>query len=173
MDVHRVIRAIKTPVTLLLLLALVYLGARWGWDAARAPIPPRPPKPCVVKEIGPELKPEHVYVAVYNGSETNGLAKRVGSILSADGFKVFKRVNAERHDYPNSVVVGHSEDSPEVKLVRLAFQGIEFRADGRIDHTVDVIIGAQQPTPAESPKLTVALPEKKACLPQISDSEVE
>lgn len=172
MDSRRVIRAIKTPLTLLALVAFVWFAARWGWDAARAPIPPRPPQPCIVREVGPELKPEHVYVQVYNGSKTNGLAKRLGSILSADGFKVIKRVNADRDDYEASEVVGHAEDSPEVILVRQAFQDIAFRADGRIDHTVDVVIGNQQPAPVEAPTLGVPLPDGTACLPQVNVSEV-
>lgn len=167
MDSRSIVRAIKTPVTLVLLVAAVYFAARWGWDAARAPIPPRPMPPCVVKQVGPTLLPEHVYVQVYNGSKTNGLAKRLGQILSADGFKVIKRVNADRNDYLVSEVVGNSEDSPEVVLVRQAFEGIAFRADGRADRTVDVIIGEQQPVILESPELGVALPDGTACLPDI------
>ena len=165
MDARQVVRALKTPVTLVILVALVYFAAQWGWDAARQPIPKRPPDPCVVKQIGPTLQPEHVYVNVLNGSKTNGLAKRLGQILSADGFKVYSRVNAERDDHPASEVVGHSEDAPEVVLVRQAFQDIPFRADGRADRFVDVIIGEVQPVPAEHPEFGVELPNGTACLP--------
>jgi len=165
MDARQVVRALKTPVTLLILVALVYFAAQWGWDKAREPIPPTPPPPCVVKEVGPVLQPEHVYVNVLNGSKTNGLASRLGQILSADGFKVFKRWNADRDDYAVSEVVGHSEDAPEVVLVRQAFQDIAFRADGREDRFVDVIIGEEQPVLAENPEFGVALPDGKACLP--------
>ena len=165
MDARQVARVLKTPVTLLILVALVYFAARWGWDKAREPIPPRPPEPCVVKEIGPVLQPEHVWVNVLNGSKTNGVAKRLGQILSADGFKVYSRVNADRDDYPTSEIVGHSEDAPEVVLVRQAFQDIPFRADARADRFVDVIIGETQPVPAEAPQFGVELPDGKACLP--------
>ncbi|MDO5534982.1 MAG: LytR C-terminal domain-containing protein [Propionibacteriaceae bacterium] len=168
MDARRVIRALKTPVTLLILLGLVYFAARWGYDAARAPIPPRPPEPCVVKDVGPTLLPEHVYVSVYNGSTADGVAKRLGQILSADGFKVYKRTNAERDDHAQSVVVGHSEDSPEVVLVRQAFENIGFQADARPDRSVDVIIGAEQPTPHPAPEFGVPLPDGKACLPELN-----
>lgn len=168
MHARQVIRALKTPVTLIILVGLVYFAARWGWDNARAPIPPRPTDPCVVKQIGPELLPEHVYVNVLNGSTTNGLAKRLGQILSADGFKVYKRVNADHDDYAVSEVVGHSEDAPEVVLVRQAFQDIAFRADGREDRFVDVIIGAEQPVPADHPQFGVPLPEGTACLPDVT-----
>lgn len=165
MDARRVIRALKTPVTLLILVALVYFAAQWGWDEARKPIPKRPPDPCVIKQVGPVLKPENVYVNVLNGSKTNGLARRLGQVLSAEGFKVYQRWNADRDDYPTSEVVGHSEDAPEVILVRQAFQDIPFRADGRADRFVDVIIGEAQPVPLERPEFGVELPDGTACLP--------
>jgi len=172
MDTNQMVRTFKTPVTLVLLLALVYFTATWGWAALREPIAQRPAEPCVVQQIGPELTPEHVYVQVFNGSKSNGLAKRLGSILSADGFKVYRRVNADRDDYTRSVVVGHSEDSPEVILVRKALENVDFRADGRIDRTVDVIIGSEQPSAVEQPSLSVPLPDGTACIPQISTTDV-
>ena len=167
MDTNQMVRTFKTPVTLVLLLALVYFAATWGWAALREPIAQRPAEPCVVQQIGPELTPEHVYVQVFNGSKSNGLAKRLGSILSADGFKVYSRVNADRDDYPTSEIVGHSEDAPEVVLVRQAFQDIPFRADGRESRFVDVIIGEVQPVAAENPEFGVPLPDGKACLPDL------
>lgn len=173
MDARHVIRRLKTPVTLLILVLFVFLAGRWGLDAARDPIPPRPTEPCVVKEVGPVLKPEHVYVMVYNGSQRDGVAKRLGSILSADGFKVYKRVNADRDDYPTSFVRGHSEDAPEVVLVRQAFEGIAFEADGRVDRSVDVVIGAQAPTPHPNPEFGVPLPDGKACLPALRIVDLE
>lgn len=173
MDVRRVISVLKTPVTLVLLVLMVLFAARWAYDAVTAPIPKRPAEPCVVKEIGPTLKPEHVYVRVLNGTETGGLAKRLGAVLSADGFKVQRRVNADRTDYEKSLVVGHSEDSPEVVLVRLAFKDIAFQADGRVDHTVDIIIGKVQPVLAEPPPTGVPLPTGKACLPQLEITVTE
>ena len=167
MDARRVSRALKTPVTLLVLLAFVGLAARWGWDAALAPIPPRPPAPCVVRQVGPQLLPEHVSVQIYNGSATNGAARRLAAILRADGFRVVKTTNADRDDYEASQVVGHSEDSPEVVLVRQAFEGIAFRADGRVDRTVDVLIGNQGVSPLEAPSFDVPLADGTACLPQV------
>ena len=167
MDARQVIRALKTPVTLLILVLFVYFAGRWGLDAARAPVPPRPLDPCVVKEVGPVLTPEHVYVMVYNGSTNDGVAKRLGSILSADGFKVYKRTNADRNDYATSLVRGHSEDAPEVVLVRQAFEGIAFEADGRRDRSVDVIIGQELPVPRPNPEFGVPLPDGTACLPDL------
>ncbi len=173
MDARQVVRALKTPVTLLILVALVYAAAQWGLEQARKPIPPRPPDPCVVREVGPTLMPEHVYVMVYNGSKHDGVAKRLGQILSADGFKVYKRTNADRDDYVQSVVRGHSEDAPEVVLVRQAFENIAFEADGRIDRSVDVIIGEEQPAPVAAPQFGVPLPDGTACLPDLNLSSTD
>lgn len=167
MDARRVVRALKTPVTMLLMLAFVVLSAQWAWRAATAPVPPRPPEPCVVTELGPQLLPEHVYVQIYNGSPTNGAARRLASILRADGFNVIKTTNADNPDHPTSEVVGFAEDSPEVVLVRQAFDNIAFRADGRVDRTVDVVIGADGVRTIESPGFDVPLPDGTACVPQV------
>ena len=164
MESSAVIRAIRTPVTLLLLLLFVFLVGRWGWDAARAPIPPRPHPPCEVVDVGPELTPDRVYVRVYNGTSENGLARRLAPALRADGFRVFEIENTPEPTYVESVVVGYAEDSPEVVLVRQAFDNIAFKADARADRTVDVIIGTNQPVVIAEPVLTVPLPDGKACL---------
>ena len=63
------IRVLKTPVTLLVLLAVLLGGAWWGYKSVIAP-PPEPPKdPCVMQSVnGGKLKSSQVTVNVYNGS---------------------------------------------------------------------------------------------------------
>lgn len=173
MDARRVVSVLKTPVTLILLILFVFFAGRWAYGAVTTPIPKRPPEACVIQQIGPTLKPEHVYVRVLNGTENSGLAKRLGALLSADGFKVQRRVNADRTDYEKSLVVGHSETSPEVVLVRAAFKDIAFQADGRVDRTVDVIIGKEQPVLADPAPTGVPLPDGTACLPKIDITVTE
>lgn len=168
MDAKQVVRALKTPVTMLLLLAFVALVAKWAFAAATNPVPPQPPDPCVVTKVGPTLTPDRVYVRVLNGTETNGLAKRVGATLSADGFKVIKRANADTSDKPKTQIVGFSKDSPEVVLVRQAMNNAEIVEDGRVDHTVDVVIGKDFNGLPAHPQLGVPLPNGEACLPQIT-----
>lgn len=167
MDTRTVVRALKTPVTLLLLAGFVVWAANWAWDAIREPIPEPPLPACVVTEVGPQLTPEHVYVRVLNGTSTGGLANRLGAVLRADGFNVFQRTNAPTADHEISEVVGSAEDAPEVVLLRQAFTEIAFRADGRTDATVDVIIGTQQPVAAEGVEFGAPLPDGRACLAQI------
>ncbi len=168
MSAQKVIRAIKTPITLIALLAFVGWTAQWALGAARAPIPPRPPEPCVVTQVGEQLTPDRVFVRVLNGTETSGLAKRLAAFLRADGFRTYKTANTDEPNAEISEVVGHSEDSPEVILVRQAFVDIPFRADGRVDRTVDVIIGTTQPVPNPNPEFNAPLADGTACLPQIT-----
>lgn len=166
MTYRRFIRLIKTPVTLLILLAFVYFTAKWAIGAATAPVPPRPPEPCVVTKVGPALKPEHVVVRVFNATETNGLGHRVGRTLRADDFKVPLISNApEMSD--KTRIVGFDDKSPEVVLVRSYFPTAEFVADQRIDHTVDVVLGKDYKGLAEKPLASVPLKDGTACLPQI------
>ena len=166
MDARSVVRALKTPVTMLLLLALVYFAARWGLENVTKPIPPRPPDPCVMKKVGPELTPPHVVVSVYNGTDVNGLGKRVRSNLLADGFNVVKVGNTPEPTAVKTEIVGVKVDSPEVLLVRAAFKDAVIRADGRVDHSVDVIIGKEFAGYAENPVLKIPVASGEVCLPQ-------
>lgn len=174
MDAPTLVRALKTPVTMLLLISFVLAAGNWAWNAATAPVPPRPPDPCVVTQVGPELTPEKVTIRVYNGTETNGLAKRYAAILRAEGFvRVVKVANTEAPDVVKSHLVGFAKDSPEVVLLTKAFQGIEVVEDGRADHSVDFVIGTEFSGWAEKPALTVAVPGGEVCLPALSIPTVE
>ncbi len=166
MDPRRVLRALKPPVTMLVLLAFVAFAAMWGVDAVRAPIPPRPPEPCIVTSIGPKFRPEHAIVRVFNATETDGVAKRVASILRADQVRVIKIANAEALQ-DKTTIVGYAKDSPEVVLIRGFFTKVAVAPDQRVDHTVDVIIGKDFAGMRDKPKLSVNLPDETACLPQI------
>lgn len=161
----QVIRVLKTPVTLLILLAFVVFAAKWGLEHAREEIPEQPRLPCVVEKIGPKFLPKHAVVYVYNATERNGLAKRAGQVLLADGFQVLRRVNAEEK-LEKTTIVGVDKDSPEVVLMRSYLPKAKFVADGRPDHSVDLLLGADFKSFDPKPKKFVELPDEKACLPQ-------
>ncbi|MFV0450805.1 MAG: LytR C-terminal domain-containing protein [Propioniciclava sp.] len=168
MNPQVVLRTLKTPATLMLLLAFVAWVGQWSLKAATDPVPPAPPEPCVVQQVGEELTTDRVFVRVFNGTEVSGLAKRLAANLRADGFNVYKTTNTPEPDREESVVIGYAEDSPEVILVRQAFKKIPFEADGRIDHSVDVIIGAKEPVLRSKPAFSAPLPDGTACIPQIT-----
>lgn len=168
MNPQTVLRALKTPVTLIVLALFVAWAAQWGYSEATKPVPSAAPSPCVVQQVGEQLPTEKVYVRVFNGTDTSGLAKRMAAILRADGFNVIKTTNATETIWQDSVVVGFAEDSPEVILVRQAFDGMTFKADGRVDHTVDVIIGRKQPVVVDKPQFNAPLADGTACIPTIT-----
>lgn len=154
----------KTPVTMLLLVLLVVIAGYWGIYAATAKIAGQPASPCAVQTIGPELTPAHTTIQVFNGTATNGLAKRVRLLLNAENFRVIKSVNADA-PYAKTTVVGFSANSPEVLLVASYFNPVVVVADAtKVDHTVDVMVGSDFKNLAAGLK-SVPLANGTACLP--------
>ncbi|WP_052462723.1 LytR C-terminal domain-containing protein [Nigerium massiliense] len=167
MSARKVWVAVKTPLTMLLLLAFVVFAAMWGWKAANTPTPPRPPEPCVVQSIGPRFKPDHAVLRVYNSTQQNGLAKRVATILRADGFRVIRIANTQPVTQ-GVQIVGVAANSPEVVLVRSYFPGAKFTADpNKADHTVDITVGNGFKSVAPDPLTSVPVKGGKACIPRI------
>ncbi len=113
---RQVIRVIKTPVTLIILLALVAVGGWWGLNNATAAIPPRPPEPCVKIDVGGKLTPKYVTVRTLNAGLRGGLAKRV-STEPAIGRLLHPQGQQQPTACAETVVIGSSKDNPEVKLV--------------------------------------------------------
>lgn len=165
MDARTLVRSLKTPVTLIILAVFVALVAQWALKAATAPVPPRPPEPCVMTNVGSQLTPERVTIRVYNGTETDGLAKRYAANLRADGFiRVVKIGNTPKPDVEKSHLVVNKADNPEAKLVKMAFKDIEVVEDGRVDHSVDVVIGKEFHGWSDHPGLSVPV-TGEVCLP--------
>lgn len=159
---------IKTPLTLLALAAIVAVGGIWGYRNATAQIPPRPPEPCVMTDVGDKLTPNHVTLRVLNAGLHGGLAKRVSSALRSYGFNIFK-VNNTDDRLTETVIVGNSVDSPEVKLVAGFFKKAKTQGDGRIDHMVDVLLGDNYQGRVTNPEESLAV-KGPICLPQLPGS---
>lgn len=160
---RQIVRVLKTPVTLLLLLAFVGYGAAWGWEHATAPRPTRPPAPCVPIDVGDELTPQYVQVRVLNGGTRGGLAKTTATFLRAYDFKVIK-VNNTDERLENTVIVGNSPDDPEVQLLLGFFKDATARGDGRPDHVVDVLLGDRS-SRITNPEVTSIPVDGPVCLP--------
>lgn len=165
---RQVIRVIKTPVTLLALLALVVFGGVWGFRNATAAIPARAPEPCVMTDVGGKLTPQHVSVRTLNAGLRGGLAKRVSTNLRSQGFYILKVNNSEER-LAKTVIVGNAKDSPEVVLVAGFFKGATTQGDGRVDHVVDVLLGDDyQGFVPGAPKYVVVM--GPVCLPAMPSS---
>lgn len=167
---REVVRVIKTPVTLLVLLALVAFGGWWGLRNATAAIPPRPPEPCVMTNVNGKLTPNRVTVRTLNAGLRGGLAKRVSTNLRSQGFYIVKVNNSEQR-LAQTLIVGNAKDSPEVRLVAGFFKGSTIQGDGRVDHVVDVLLGDDyQGFLPDAPRyVTVRGP---VCLPALPAAEV-
>lgn len=171
MTARKLLLVARTPVTLLAVLALVVLTGLWGYNTLTAPLPPPKPKPCVMQDIGPDFKPEHGTLRVYNGTDRNGFGRRVAAMLRAEGFRVIRIANSPE-PIQGVTVVGVDKDSPEVKLVMSYFPKATFTADpDKIDHTVDVTIGDGWDSLARRPLKSVPLPDGKACIAPIQSTQ--
>jgi hypothetical protein len=166
--VRQVIRVIKTPVTLIILLAMLGYGAMWGYQHVTMP-DNRKVQTCVMTDVGENLTPERVTVRVLNGGESGGLAKLMAGFLRAHGFRA-PSYNNSNERVPNTVVVGNSVDDPEVKLLLGFFTGSTARGDERADHSVDVIMGDKD-THIENPVASIPV-SGPVCLPAIAASTV-
>lgn len=167
---------LKTPLTLAVLLLAVWAGARWGWKAFTAPIPEDPPVPCQVVTAS-SLKTDMVSVTVENGSTERGRASGVAANLRTAGFNVTRTGNSDER-ITQTIIRGTAADSPEVVLVAGFFKNAKIEADARVDHTVDVLVGARNPGEEtdewagmnKAAATELALPTGKVCLPASSAS---
>ncbi len=163
----RVLRAIRVPVTLLILLGLLCYGAWWGWTRVIAQTPKSPPEPCVQQTVAKgKLKSSQVTVNVFNGGRKRGLAGDVAKDLEAAQFKVGKVGNTDHdHAVSSTVIVGAGAKNPEVLLVKGFFKGAKISADQRANHSVDVLVGNSYGGFNKLAKTSIAVKGKSVCLP--------
>ncbi|MBK8446745.1 MAG: LytR C-terminal domain-containing protein [Micropruina sp.] len=166
---REVVRVVKTPLTLLVLLGLVVFGGWWGLRHATAAIPARAAEPCVMTDVGNKLTPKHVTVRTLNAGLRGGLAKRASTTLRSYGFYILK-VNNSDERMAQTVVVGNSKDDPEVKLVAGFFKNAKRQGDGRVDHVVDVLLGDDFAGYVTDPKKSIAV-DGPVCLPPLPAAE--
>lgn len=136
---RRVFDAVKTPITLLVLLGILAFGAWYGYKQVTKPGPTEPPVPCTTTS-GKTLTSKQVTVTAHNGGSKRGLAREVANNLRAKGFILRPSQNSDER-ITRTIVRGAKVDSPEVKLVAGFFKNPKIEADNRIDGTVDVLVG--------------------------------
>lgn len=162
-------RKYSSPIILVALVVLLAFGVWWGYSQLLRP-PNHHTTPCVIQEAG-ELSVDKVSVQVFNTGSTPGLAAQVTDQLKAKGF-ITKSPRNQEPPEAGTVIVGVSEDAPEVKLVQGFFPESTIRADGRGDGTVSVLVSdnyagfnADAPTSIEVPAGEVCLPSQSAASP--------
>jgi hypothetical protein len=160
----------RTPITLLILLSVLLYGAYWGYKNIIKPVPALPPEPCVVQNLpNGELKTTQVVVRVYNGGDRKGLAADVGRSLRTKGFRVTLTTNTVEK-IQKTVIVGADVNNPEVKFVKTFFKQSIVRSDGRVDRTVDVLVGNKYGGFDKKAKTTYQVDTDTVCLPSQTPS---
>lgn len=163
----RILRAVRTPFTLLVLLAVLCYGAWWGWTNVIRQVPRAPPVPCVKQQVPKgQLRTSQVTVSVYNGGDKLGLAGDVARSLRERGFKIQQTTNTGEK-VEKTVIVGAKAKNPEVLLVERFFKDAVVRVDpqNKSDGTVDVLVGNRYAGFNKNAKTTLTVKTATVCLP--------
>jgi len=163
--IGRVFRALRTPLTLIALLAVLCYGAWWGYTNVLKPVPAAAPEACVNQRVPQgKLRSSQVVVSVFNGGTKKGLAGDVGRMMRERGFKVQRTTNTNEK-VKDTVIVGAAAKNPEVRLVKAFFKDARVRADKRPDRTVDVLVGNDYAGFNKKAATSLAVKSKTVCLP--------
>lgn len=140
---RQVFDMLKTPVTLVVLLCILGLGAWYGYSMIMKAPPAPSPSPCT-PIAAQKIKATQVTVNVFNAGTARGRATVVAANLKAKGF-VTGQVDNTNDRTAQTIVRGAKADSPEVKLVAGFFKNVKIEADNRVDHSVDVLVVNPEP----------------------------
>lgn len=163
--IGRVFRLVRTPLTLLVLLAVLCYGAWWGYSNVLKAAPAAPPPACVNQKVPKgQLRSDKVVVSVYNGGSKRGLAGDVGRLLRDRKFNV-QRTGNTNEKIQRTVIVGAGTKNPEVLLVKAFFKDSQVRADKRPDATVDVLVGNKYAGFNKKAATSLAVGKETVCLP--------
>ena len=160
----RIFRLIATPIILLGLLALLIWGANWGWKALTEPLPSPSPTPCVVETVD-TMTTGHVYVRMFNGGFTGGLANREARRLTEGGFNVVRIDNTEERIRGTVIRANRDQEHKAVRLVASYFINPTIEYDDRVDGTVDVLVGTDfEGAPTEGMLYQISTPDGRVCV---------
>lgn len=162
----------QTPITMVILLAILVGGAWWGWNSL---INSSAEPNCVEQKLpNNRLVPKQVVINVYNGGAKAGTAARTAEELEKRGFNIGKVANEPKGDKIDVVSVrGNTDNAPELKLVagQLSQKALT-EGDERPDHTVDIILGRGYTKLKAKGLASVAVPpDSTLCLPSIRPSQ--
>jgi hypothetical protein len=163
--VRKVFDIVKTPLTLIILLVILVGGFLWGWKQVTAPIPTTPPAPCVTTKLANStLQSKQVTVRLYNSGSVAGRATKIATDLKTRGFTVSTIANTDT-PVNKTTIIGSKTDNPEVKLVAGMFKDVVIKADGRVDNTVDVIVGDTYGGFNDNGATSIKVSSGVACIP--------
>jgi len=171
-------RHITTGITLVVLLAILAVGAVIGAKTLFAPIDNNKSTPsptCTPKTVkkGQRIHPHQVQVSVFNAGSHAGLAQRTMSKLAKRGFRRGEVGNA-----PSSTHVKRAQvwtrlhhDPAATLVARQLGKGTAVEVKHvNLGPGVDVVIGDGFRTLAKAPKAVVAQRSSSVCTPVRSTS---
>lgn len=111
--------------------------------------------PCPTRTLP---TPNRISLNVYNGTETDGLAKAVAAGLASQGFRISQVMNdpEKRRVRGNAEIRYGDTGANNAQTVGLRFPGAKFVKDKRKSAVVDVVIGPRYrrlavPNPSPTP----------------------
>lgn len=145
-------RQLTTAITLVVLCALLVLGAVWGWRSLFAEVPTeetgteQPAPTCTTERVnaGQRLRSSQVRVSVFNGGTRSGLADSTMAALRKRGFLSGEVGNAPSDVTVRQVAVWSTEENdPRARLVARQFgKRVPVRfSDVDLGPGIDVIVG--------------------------------
>lgn len=137
---------VRTTITLVVLLALLFGAMIWAYREVTRPFPKAVDRAiCEMVEIdaGAEVRPKQVVVNVLNAGTRSGLAARTMGLLSEEGFVEGRSGNASRETkVPRSVIWTPDRTDPATKLVASYFSGRIIERPN-LDPGITVVVGNQ------------------------------
>lgn len=127
---------------MVILLGILAGGGWWGWKSLMSS---SAEQTCTQQKLtNNRLVPKQVVLNVYNGGARAGSAGRVADALKKRGFNIDKVANEPKGDKTDVVALrGATANAPEMLLVAGQLnQKAQMIADGRTDHSVDLVIGS-------------------------------
>ncbi len=83
---------------------------------------------------------QNIKVEVLNGCGIKGIAAKTADFLRLHQVDVVRSDNADRYDYPNTIIIGRNENYESLKVVTQSF-GITMENDTNIKHEPDESLG--------------------------------
>jgi hypothetical protein len=133
-------RGLGLPIALVAALVVALAGS-----ALWARLAPKPPAVRAADSLASLAKAGRVRVEVLNGSGQAGAAGSVADRLRAAGFEVVTVRNADRFDYPRTLVVARAADFGRARAVHRVIDGSQLlRQRAQSDWDVTVVVGRDQ-----------------------------
>jgi hypothetical protein len=129
-------------------IAVGVLGLSALWGRGKPGIAPEPPPTTDASPAAtaPSTRPPSgIRVEVLNGSGQEGVGGKVAAVLRDAGFQVVSVRNADRFDYPRTLVAARGTDIGRAKAVAHKLDGSQIiRQRAPVDWDVTVVVGRDQ-----------------------------